>query len=153
MAPVSNSTALLKGSTGQFLLAIGSEVVAEGIEFVAKDLILLVAAASTGFQIAMHATCYAYSRKRHRNGERLPSGFVESVVNQVVNKWMVKHQQMGGASGEHISCCSYGRAYSTEKGKLSGDGIPLTAQMEKWWLRALHFPLGFSCSTSPSFPA
>jgi len=30
----------------------------------------------------------------YRNGERIASGFVESAVNQVVSKRMVKHQQM-----------------------------------------------------------
>jgi hypothetical protein len=32
--------------------------------------------------------------ERYRNGERIASGFVESTVNQVVSKRMVKHQQM-----------------------------------------------------------
>jgi len=32
--------------------------------------------------------------ERYRNGERIASGFVESAVNQVVSKRMVKHQQM-----------------------------------------------------------
>jgi hypothetical protein len=32
--------------------------------------------------------------ERYRNGERIASGFVESAVNQVVSKRMVKHHQM-----------------------------------------------------------
>ena len=32
--------------------------------------------------------------ERYRNGERIASGFVESAVNQVVSKRMVKHQQV-----------------------------------------------------------
>jgi hypothetical protein len=32
--------------------------------------------------------------ERYRNGERIASGFVESAVNQVVSKRMVKQQQM-----------------------------------------------------------
>ena len=32
--------------------------------------------------------------ERYRPGERIASGFVESAVNQVVSKRMVKHQQM-----------------------------------------------------------
>jgi hypothetical protein len=32
--------------------------------------------------------------ERYRNDERIASGFVESAVNQVVSKRMVKHQQM-----------------------------------------------------------
>jgi hypothetical protein len=33
--------------------------------------------------------------ERYRNGEKIASGFVESAVNQVVSKRMVKKQQMG----------------------------------------------------------
>ena len=33
--------------------------------------------------------------ERYRNGERIASGFVESAINQVVSKRMVKKQQMG----------------------------------------------------------
>lgn len=33
--------------------------------------------------------------ERYRNGERIATGFVESAVNQVISKRMVKHQQMG----------------------------------------------------------
>jgi hypothetical protein len=40
-----------------------------------------------------HAFIPNYS-ERYRNGERIASGFVESAVNQVVSKRMVKHQQM-----------------------------------------------------------
>ena len=32
--------------------------------------------------------------ERYRNGEKIASGFVESAVNQVVSKRMVKRQQM-----------------------------------------------------------
>jgi hypothetical protein len=32
--------------------------------------------------------------ERYRNGERIATGFVESTVNQVVSKRMVKRQQM-----------------------------------------------------------
>src|ERR1035437_10544846 len=32
--------------------------------------------------------------QRYRNGERIASGFVESAVNQVISKRMVKQQQM-----------------------------------------------------------
>ncbi len=39
----------------------------------------------------------------YRNGERIASGFVESAVNQVVSKRMVKHQQMGWTQrGAHL---------------------------------------------------
>jgi hypothetical protein len=32
--------------------------------------------------------------ERYRNGEKIASGFVESAVNQVISKRMVKRQQM-----------------------------------------------------------
>jgi len=41
--------------------------------------------------------------ERYRNGERIASGFVESAVNQVVSKRMVKQQQMGWSQrGAHL---------------------------------------------------
>jgi len=41
--------------------------------------------------------------ERDRNGERIASGFVESAVNQVVSKRMVKRQQMGWSQrGAHL---------------------------------------------------
>jgi len=41
--------------------------------------------------------------ERYRNGERIPSGFVESEVNQVGSKRMVKRQQTGRSQrGAHL---------------------------------------------------
>jgi hypothetical protein len=41
--------------------------------------------------------------ERYRNGERIASGFVESAVNQVVSKRMVKRQQMAWSQrGAHL---------------------------------------------------
>jgi hypothetical protein len=41
--------------------------------------------------------------ERYRNGEKIASGFVESAVNQVVSKRMVKKQQMGWSQrGAHL---------------------------------------------------
>ena len=41
--------------------------------------------------------------ERYRHGERIASGFVESAVNQVVSKRMVKHQQMQWSQrGAHL---------------------------------------------------
>jgi len=41
--------------------------------------------------------------ERYRQGERIASGFVESVINQVISKRMVKRQQMGWAQrGAHL---------------------------------------------------
>ena len=39
-------------------------------------------------------------RERYRNGERISTAFVESVVNQVVSKRMVKKQQMAWTERE-----------------------------------------------------
>jgi hypothetical protein len=47
--------------------------------------------------------------ERYRNGERIASGFVESAVNQVVSKRMVKHQQCSGANAARICCCRSAR--------------------------------------------
>ena len=41
--------------------------------------------------------------ERYRNGERIASDFVESAVNQVISKRMVKRQQMGWSQlGTHL---------------------------------------------------
>src|SRR6516162_6312260 len=41
--------------------------------------------------------------ERYRNGEKIASGFVESAINQVVSKRMVKKQQMGWSPrGAHL---------------------------------------------------
>src|SRR6266852_5998641 len=43
------------------------------------------------------------NRERYRNGEKIASGFVESAINQVVSKRMVKKQQMGWSQqGAHL---------------------------------------------------
>ena len=39
------------------------------------------------------------SGERYRNGERIASGFVESAINQVVGKRMVKRQQIRWTQG------------------------------------------------------
>ena len=50
--------------------------------------------------------------ERYRHGERIASGFVESAVNQVVSKRMVKHQQMQwtGTRRPPAATDSYARA-------------------------------------------
>ena len=41
--------------------------------------------------------------ERYRNGERIATGFVESAVNQIISKRMVKHQRMGWSQrGAHL---------------------------------------------------
>ena len=44
--------------------------------------------------IANNAGCIVNYGERYRNGERISTGFVESTINQVVSKRMVKKQQM-----------------------------------------------------------
>ena len=41
--------------------------------------------------------------ERYRNGEKIASGFVESAINQVVSKRMVKKQQMGWSQRGDVS--------------------------------------------------
>ncbi len=44
--------------------------------------------------IANNAGCIVNYGERYRNGERISTGFVESAINQVVSKRLVKKQQM-----------------------------------------------------------
>ena len=48
--------------------------------------------------------------ERYRHGERISTGFVESTVNQVVSKRMVKSSKCGGANAAPIFCCRFARA-------------------------------------------
>jgi len=43
--------------------------------------------------------------ERYRNGETISTAFVESTVNQVISKRMVKKQQMQWTPRGHIYCC------------------------------------------------
>jgi len=53
--------------------------------------------------IAANAAFIPNYGDRYRHGERIATGFVESTVNQVVSKRMVKKQQMRwGKSGAHL---------------------------------------------------
>ena len=70
--------------------------------------------------------------ERYRNGERIASGFVESAINQVVSKRMVKKQQMGWSQREHIFSCRYELGCSTKSGRTpSGAGVPISALKRK----------------------
>ena len=55
--------------------------------------------------------------ERYRNGERISTGFVESTVNQVISKRMVKKQQMPWTRKGRISYCKSGRASSMVIGR------------------------------------
>src|SRR5919109_26551 len=64
--------------------------------------------------------------ERYRQSERISTGFVESTVNQVVSKQMVKKQQMAGSQGARICCCRAGRVCETRSEKRrSVGGIPV----------------------------
>jgi hypothetical protein len=53
--------------------------------------------------IDRHRACIPHYGERYRNGERIRPGFVESTVNQVVSKRMVKQQQMRWSQrGAHL---------------------------------------------------
>ena len=50
--------------------------------------------------------------ERYRNGEKIASGFVDSAINQVVSKRIVKNNNRWvGASVEHIFSCRYELGY------------------------------------------
>lgn len=53
--------------------------------------------------VEQNATSIIDYSERHRNGERVSTGFVESTVNQVIAKRFVKHQQMQWSKkGAHL---------------------------------------------------
>jgi len=53
--------------------------------------------------IANNASLIVNYGERYRNGERISTGFVESTINQVVSKRMVKKQQMQWTpAGAHL---------------------------------------------------
>ena len=53
--------------------------------------------------VERNQACIPNYGERYRQGERIASGFVESAVNQVVSKRMVKHQQMQWSQrGAHL---------------------------------------------------
>ena len=53
--------------------------------------------------IDRNRTCIPNYGERYRNGERVSTGFVESTVNQVISKCMVKKQQMRWSQrGAHL---------------------------------------------------
>ena len=67
--------------------------------------------------------------ERYRNGEKIASGFVESAINQVVSKRMVKKQQMGWSPAWSTSSpADYEPGCSTKSGRtLSAAGIRISA--------------------------
>jgi hypothetical protein len=75
--------------------------------------------------------------ERYRNGEKITSGFVESAINQVVSKRMVKKRQMGPiARVERIFCCRYEPGCSTSSGRTPSDaGIRISALNANRWPR------------------
>src|SRR5258708_1502545 len=67
--------------------------------------------------------------ERYRNGEKIASGFVESAINQVVSKRMVKKQQMGWSQrGAHLLLQIRTRVLDEEwENTLSAAGIRISA--------------------------
>ncbi len=59
--------------------------------------------------------------ERYRNGEKIASGFVESAINQVVSKRMLKKNRWDGVNGEHLSSSRF------EPGARRGMGEHLPA--------------------------
>ena len=66
--------------------------------------------------------------QRYRNGEKIASGFVESAINQVVSKRMVKRRRWAGVRVGRIFYCRYEPECSTRSGRTpSGAGTRLSA--------------------------
>ena len=64
---------------------------------------LLKAVLEFGTYIISNRTFIANYGDRYRHGETISTGFVESAINQVVSKRMVKKQQMGWSQrGAHL---------------------------------------------------
>lgn len=80
--------------------------------------------------ISNNTGCIVNYGERYRNGERISTGFVESTINQVVSKRMVKKQQMqwtpdsrcSGRPKERTSCSKSGPRCSTTAGKPPSAG-------------------------------
>ncbi len=63
--------------------------------------------------IRANATWIPNYGERYRQGEAISNAFVESMVNQVVSKRMVKQQQMHWTRAGATSCSRSARACST----------------------------------------
>jgi len=67
--------------------------------------------------------------ERYRNGETISTAFVESTVNQVISKRMVKKQQMQWTpAGRIYSCRPEQRCLTMNSRRYSADGIRGSAQ-------------------------
>ena len=60
--------------------------------------------------------------ERYRHGERISTGFVESTVNQVVSRRMVKKQQMRWSQRGATCCCRFAPVCSMATGRPSFAG-------------------------------
>jgi hypothetical protein len=80
--------------------------------------------------------------ERHRRGETISTSFVESTVNQVVSKRMVKKQQMRWSpQGAHLFPQVRPRVSTTTWPLTSPAGTPdsaIKASRPSWWRRASH---------------
>jgi hypothetical protein len=81
--------------------------------------------------------------ERHRCGERISTGFVESTINQLVAKRFVKNSRCDGHHAERISYCrSESRRSMTIYMRASNAGIQISASRKRG--ASLH-------STPPTF--
>ena len=87
--------------------------------------------------------------ERYRNGETISTAFVESTVNWVISKRMVKKQQMQWTHpAEHIYCCRpVQRCLAMNSKRYPADGIRDSAQRREppdLWA------VSQNCSASPN---
>jgi hypothetical protein len=99
-----------------------------------------------GGYIRANATSIPNYGERYRAGEAISSAFVESTVNQVVSKRLVKKQQMRWTpQGAHLLLQVRTRVLNDELTGVSGSGIPHSRPRPshpRWraWPRSLpHF--------------
>jgi hypothetical protein len=86
---------------------------------------LLQAVTEFGGYIRANASSITNYGERHRNGETISSAFVESVVNQVISKRMVKSNRCVGLRKEHTCYFKSGRKCSMMSSEAcSSAGIP-----------------------------
>jgi hypothetical protein len=92
--------------------------------------------------------------ERYRYGEAISNAFVESAVNKVVSKRMVKKQQMGWSPrGAHLLLQTRTRCSTTTSPVTSAAGIRLSCrrQTDRTWRRDLPYfvPLSYRWSPEP----
>jgi hypothetical protein len=79
--------------------------------------------------------------ERYRNGEKIASGFVESAINQVVSKRMVKKQQMGWSTSPPADKNSRARPGVGEHLPALVSGFPPSSASQETGLTPENLPL------------